>query len=1132
MKDDDSIFGASPEGLERFMFEAWQNPEQDEQDQPIIAAQMLLEQPGGQIDRYKLLSVLGEGGMGIVYLAQQESPVKRQVALKVIKPGMDSKRVLVRFEAEQQALALMEHPHVARVYDAGLTASGRPYFVMEHVKGIPITEYCDKHRQTIEERLRLFLHVCEAVQYAHQKGIIHRDIKPSNVLVTIEDGQASPKVIDFGVARATSQPLTERTLVTEQNQIIGTPEYMSPEQADLSNQDIDTRTDVYSLGVVLYELMAGVLPFDPQKLREHGIDGARKVICEQDPQTPSTKLSRTSVEESTNSARRRRTNPRQLQRRLQGGLDWITLKAMEKDRTRRYASAGELAADIQHHLNNEPVTAGRPSVIYKARKFVRRHRALVGSLAAVLVVLIIGTIVSLNFAFRAERIGDEATIIAKFLQEDVFGAMSASERGGRKMDIKEALDSASKEVSRKFGDFPLIEASIQKTLGGLYAEATHFEEGESHLKRSLEIFTRELGREDIKTVEVLDNLGRLYWGWWRYRDAEKYLTETLAARNRLLGPEHPDTLTTKIWLGWTYYAEGYVEKAEQTLAETYQSTLQIFGQSHPEALKCMFVHGCALLACGRYSEAEETLTHALELSSKALSPIHPLRAFPSALLGRLYSRQGRYLEAENLLSSALQISREAWGEHNGGTFHNVAALAENYARQGQITKAENMLLESVQIGEKEKESHSEVEVQTLPYPSFFFLWQRRYSDAEDSVKRSRNASLATYGGEHPISFLNTIVLGMVLREQGQYDEAEEQLRDAADFIREYLTDESIMTAGALHELAVLYQKQGKHVEAERLHLDVLDIQRHLLVENHWHTLGTIRDLIALYISWNKPQEARKWFNVLKTAYANQSSACQYKPMKGTINYDSATETYTMRASQLVPWAIEKELNFSLPEPSSQMWHVCDELQFAHKTLNGDGSIITRIESIDNANWQTKVGVMIRNTLEPSAENAAILITPADGVVFQYRTKQLEATRSVYSDLGRITLPYWIKLTRTGNQLMAQHSSDGINWQTVSNEDSDHNSSIKIPMDETVHIGLTIISQNSSRFTEARISNVTITGDVNPNGPFTLSEDISLDSTALQKNKAYTDSRTSLEKINTGKHNCLKQVLQKSSFRLR
>ncbi len=403
MRDDDTIFGAAPDGLDRLVFEAWQHPEADHEAQPTLSAHTFLEQPGARIGRYRLLSILGEGGMGIVYLAEQERPVKRQVALKVIKPGMDSKRVLARFEAEQQALALMEHPHIARVYDAGLAPSGRPYFVMEHVRGIPITEHCDKYKLTIEERLRLFLHVCEAVQHAHQKGIIHRDLKPSNILVVIQDEKMIAKVIDFGVARAISQPLTERTLYTEQGQLIGTPEYMSPEQADLSNQDVDTRTDVYSLGIVLYELLTGVLPFDPKALRDGGIDHIRKVICEDDPKTPSTQLSKTSVEESTESARRRQTDLRTLQRRLRGDLDWITLKALDKDRIRRYQTAHALAEDIERHLNNEPVSAGRPGTLYRFQKLVRRNKGVFAAAAVVVAALVLGAFVSSWQAVRATQ---------------------------------------------------------------------------------------------------------------------------------------------------------------------------------------------------------------------------------------------------------------------------------------------------------------------------------------------------------------------------------------------------------------------------------------------------------------------------------------------------------------------------------------------------------------------------------------------------------------------------------------------------------------------------------------------------------------------------------------------------------
>jgi len=399
MNDSSSIFGSDPEQIDKLL--AWPL-DADSEDEHTTLLEQFAEVPGGQIGHYKLLRVLGEGGMGIVYLAEQHQPIRREVALKVIKPGMDSKRVLARFEAEQQALALMEHPHVARVYDAGLAPSGRPYFVMEYIKGIPITEHCDKYRLTIEQRLQLFPHVCEGIQHAHQKGIIHRDLKPSNILVVIQDQEVIPKVIDFGVARAISQPLTERTLYTEEGQMVGTPEYMSPEQADLSNQDIDTRSDVYSLGIVLYELLAGVLPFDPKIFRAGGIDHIRKVICEEDAKTPSTRLSRTSVEDSTESARRRQTDVRNLQRKLRGDLDWITLKALEKDRTRRYASVDAMATDIRNYLDHQPVSAAPPSSVYRAGKFIRRHRqaAIVLTMAAL---LLIGGCFALIMYGRAAR---------------------------------------------------------------------------------------------------------------------------------------------------------------------------------------------------------------------------------------------------------------------------------------------------------------------------------------------------------------------------------------------------------------------------------------------------------------------------------------------------------------------------------------------------------------------------------------------------------------------------------------------------------------------------------------------------------------------------------------------------------
>ena len=366
--------------------------------------------PGGQVGPYKLLSILGEGGCGLVYLAEQQRPIKRKVALKIIKPGMDTKEVIARFEAERQALALLEHPNIAHVFNAGTTEAGRPYFVMEYVKGVPITEHCDRHKLTIEDLLNLFLRVCEAVQHAHQKGIIHRDIKPSNIQVSIEGEKAVPKVIDFGVAKAISQSLTERTLVTEQGQFIGTPEYMSPEQAEMSGQDVDTRTDIYSLGVVLYRLLTGVLPFETKTLREGGVDRMRKIICEEEPGTPSTKLSTLGGEESTRLAQRRRADIGALQRRLRGDLDWITLKAMEKDRTRRYQTAHALSEDIQRHLNNEPVLAGPPSKIYRLKKLLRKYR-MQAIAAATAVVLLVSIAVIFMMYVQAVNQGKEAEFL-------------------------------------------------------------------------------------------------------------------------------------------------------------------------------------------------------------------------------------------------------------------------------------------------------------------------------------------------------------------------------------------------------------------------------------------------------------------------------------------------------------------------------------------------------------------------------------------------------------------------------------------------------------------------------------------------------------------------------------------------
>src|SRR5215471_17847976 len=360
------------------------------QEKTLVLSLPPTEKPGDKIGRYKLLQKLGEGGCGVVYMAEQTALVRRRVALKVIKLGMDTKQVMARFEAERQALALMDHPNIAKVLDAGMSETGRPFFVMELVKGIRITKYCDQNHLPTPDRLRLFAQVCQAIQHAHQKGIIHRDIKPSNILVSLHDGKPVPKVIDFGIAKAMEQSLTERTVITAFGQFIGTPAYMSPEQAELSELDIDTRSDIYSLGVLLYELLTGRTPFDAKELLQAGLDEMRRRICEEEPMRPSTRLSSMMDADLTQVAHQRRAEPGKLTRFIRGDLDWIVMKCLEKDRTRRYETANGLAMDLQRYLNNEPVVACPPTAAYRLRKLIRRNKLAFAAVTAVAAALFLG----------------------------------------------------------------------------------------------------------------------------------------------------------------------------------------------------------------------------------------------------------------------------------------------------------------------------------------------------------------------------------------------------------------------------------------------------------------------------------------------------------------------------------------------------------------------------------------------------------------------------------------------------------------------------------------------------------------------------------------------------------------------
>jgi len=504
------------------------------------------ERPGTLIGRYKLLEQIGEGGFGVVFMAEQQEPVRRKVALKIIKAGMDTRQVIARFEAERQALALMDHPNIAKVLDAGATDTGRPYFVMELVQGVPITQFCEDHQLSVKERIELFLPVCQAIQHAHQKGVIHRDLKPSNVLVTRDDPAAAGHaiVIDFGVAKAIDQRLTEKTLHTNFARMIGTPVYMSPEQAEMSKQDVDTRSDVYSLGILLYELLTCTTPFPEERLKTVSYAELQRIIIEEEPQRPSTTLSGLNGQ-FRKVAANRRCEPATLMKLVRGDLDWVVLKAIEKDRNRRYATPLELAADLQRYLENEPITARPPSTAYKVQKFIRRNRTVAVATLAVLLALLTGVITTSWQAAEAkrERANAEqqaatASAALGFIQEDLF------QRARFQPDIKlvDAMEAAVSQVGDGYQDEPLVEAAIQLTIGKGYRHLGNYRRAKEHLSRSIELHSHILGPEADETLEGKQELAHAALVLSEYEQAEALIDEVLASRMERLEPDAVEAL--------------------------------------------------------------------------------------------------------------------------------------------------------------------------------------------------------------------------------------------------------------------------------------------------------------------------------------------------------------------------------------------------------------------------------------------------------------------------------------------------------------------------------------------------------------------------------------------------------------
>jgi serine/threonine protein kinase/Tfp pilus assembly protein PilF len=656
--------------------------------------------PGTMIaEKYKLLEELGHGGMGAVFRAEQVQPIRRDVALKIIKLGMDTSQVVARFEAERQALAVMDHPNIARVFDAGATQTGRPFFVMELVHGIPVNDYCDRHKLSTKERLELFVAICQAVQHAHQKGIIHRDLKPSNILVAIQDGQPVPKIIDFGIAKATSHHLIERTLFTEQGQLIGTPEYMSPEQAEMSGLDIDTRTDIYSLGVILYELLAGALPFDAAKLRSAGFMEIQRIIRESDPPKASTRLSALKNTQAE-IAEKRKTDPGSLLKQLRGDLDWITMKAMAKDRTYRYASASELVADIGKHLRDEPVSAGPPSVPYRLRKFVRRHR--IGVIAGALVLFaliagVTGTTMGIIKARKAEqKAKNEAAkteAINSYLLE-VLGSANPIEGKGRDITVLEALKTAVMKIPDKFGQQPEIAATLKFTIGTTYLRLGYYREAEDLLRSSLSTFEG-LGESYERDLAApLTALGVLRHERGDYAEAEALYRRALPILDRQSGKESPETMNLLNNLALLLQDQGKLDEAESFFRRILETDRKLDANNQVNIATDLSQIGYLLVSKKDYEAAEPYLREAVDMLRKEK---HPWLAIILGNLGELLTAKGDYANAEATFTEALNLGFKALGEKN----QDVAKIRSKYGvclvKLKKFDEAEKQLLIALPI---------------------------------------------------------------------------------------------------------------------------------------------------------------------------------------------------------------------------------------------------------------------------------------------------------------------------------------------------------------------------------------------------------------------------------------------------
>jgi serine/threonine protein kinase/lipopolysaccharide biosynthesis regulator YciM len=780
-------------------------------------------------DRYKIRQEIGEGGMGTVYLAEQLRPVRRQVALKLIKAGMDSRSVLARFESERQALALMEHPNIAHVLDAGMTADRRPFFVMELVKGIPITEYCDAHRLDIPARLALFRQVCSAVQHAHQKGIIHRDLKPSNILVEAHDDRPVPKVIDFGLAKATSgMRLTEQSLFTAFGSVAGTPLYMAPEQATFNALDVDTRADIYALGVILYELLTGTTPIARESIQRAALDEMLRVIREVEPPAPSSRISTSEALPSL--AANRHVEPARLTRLLRGDLDWIVMKALAKERERRYASAAGLAEELERHLNHEPVSAGPPTAAYRLRKFVRRNRTRVTAAVLVLLALVlgvVGTTLGLIEARRQQRIADEqrhqaekrAAQVTKM--NDILGSIFKdlnprnAQNDGKPLSaiLGERLERATTEIEGEATGDPLAVARLQMTLGSSQRGLGYPDRAIALLTKARGTLAARLGPDHPDTLKSMNNLANSYGDAGQNDRALKLREETLALTRSKLGPDYPDTLKSVNNLAISYSQAGQNDRAIKLHEATLALHRSKLGPDHPETLRSMNNLASSYAAGGQHERALKLFEETLALQKAKLGPDHPDTLLSMNNLANGYRRAGQNDWAIKLHEETLALRKTKLGPDHPDTLQSMSGVAVSYADSGQHERAMKLFAETLAL---------------------------------------RRAKL---GPDHPETLVSMSNLAESYADSGQHDRALELCEETLALRKAKLGPDHPDTLYTMSNLASSYEATGQHDRALRLFEETVSLTSSKLGPDHPYACAFLEGRAQCLAKWGQIDRA-------------------------------------------------------------------------------------------------------------------------------------------------------------------------------------------------------------------------------------------------------------------------------------